>query len=189
VPFDVGSTIRPLTFDVGGAPMIGASLGQAIGDILPSAVGVAISPVPIIAVILVLGTPRARTNGSAFAIGWVIGLVIVGVVVLLVANGADDPDSGSSTTVDVVKLVFGLLFLVLAGAQWRKRPRPGFEAPWPKWMQAIDQFSAGKAFGLGVVLSAANPKNLGLTLASAASIAQADSTPVAPSSPPWRPSS
>ncbi len=50
---------------------------QAIGDLLPSAVGVALSPVPIIAVILMLGTPRARTTGSAFALGWVAGLVIV----------------------------------------------------------------------------------------------------------------
>jgi hypothetical protein len=31
---------------------------------LPSAVGVALSPVPIIAVILMLGTPRARSNGT-----------------------------------------------------------------------------------------------------------------------------
>ncbi len=48
----------------------------AIGDLLPSAVGVALSPVPIIAVILMLGTPKARSNGPAFAVGWVAGLVI-----------------------------------------------------------------------------------------------------------------
>jgi hypothetical protein len=37
-------------------------MGQAIGEILPLAVGVALSPVPIIAIILMLGTPRARSN-------------------------------------------------------------------------------------------------------------------------------
>ena len=31
-------------------------MGQAIGDVLPLAIGVAISPVPIIAIILMLGT-------------------------------------------------------------------------------------------------------------------------------------
>jgi Sap, sulfolipid-1-addressing protein len=46
-------------------------LGEAIGDLLPSAVGVALSPIPIVAVILMLGTPRARSNGPAFAAGWV----------------------------------------------------------------------------------------------------------------------
>jgi threonine/homoserine/homoserine lactone efflux protein len=150
-----------------------ATMGQAIGDLLPSAVGVALSPVPIIAVILMLGTPRARTNGPAFAIGWVLGLVIVSVIVVLVASGADDADSGASTTVDVIKLVFGALFLLLAVRQWRSRPQPGTEAALPKWMAAIDTFAPGKSFVLGAALSGVNPKNLALTLAASASIAQA----------------
>ena len=148
-------------------------MGQAIGDLLPSALGVALSPVPIIAVILMLGTPRARSNGPAFALGWVLGLVVVSVIVLAVASGADDPDSGTSTAVDVVKLLIGGLFFVMAISQWRKRPQPGVEAAMPKWMLAIDQFTAGKSFVLGVALSGVNPKNLALTLAAAASIAQA----------------
>ena len=130
-------------------------MGQAIGDLLPSAIGVALSPVPIIAVILILGTPRARSNGPAFALGWVIGLVIVSVVVVLLASGSDDADSGASTTVNVIKLVVGALFLVMALAQWRKRPRSGTEATMPKWMQAIDQFTGGKSLGFGAVLSGA----------------------------------
>ena len=121
------------------------SVGQAIGDLLPSAIGVALSPVPIIAVILMLGTPRARSNGPAFAAGWVIGLVLVSVIVVLVANDSDDPDSGASTGVDIVKLVIGGLFLLMAFGQWRKRPQPGSEPEMPKWMEAIDQFTAGKS--------------------------------------------
>ena len=148
-------------------------VGQAIGNLLPSAVGVALSPVPIIAVILMLGTSRARTTGLAFAIGWVVGLIVVSVVVVLLASGADDSDSGTSTAVDVIKLLFGVLFLVLAVKQWRSRPQPGTEAAPPKWMATIDTFSAGKSLLLGAALSGANPKNLALTLAAAASIAQA----------------
>jgi threonine/homoserine/homoserine lactone efflux protein len=148
-------------------------MGQAIGDLLPSAIGVALSPVPIIAVILMLGTPRARSNGPAFALGWVLGLVIVSVIVVLVASDADDTDSGSSTAVDWFKLLFGLLFLVMAWKQWQARPKPGVEPEFPKWMHAIDEFTAGKSLLLGAALSGANPKNLALTLAAAASIAQA----------------
>jgi threonine/homoserine/homoserine lactone efflux protein len=146
---------------------------QAIGDLLPSAVGVALSPVPIIAVILMLGTPRARSNGPAFAVGWVLGLVIVSVVVVLLASGSDEPDSGSSTVVDWIKVVIGALFLLMAFGQWRKRPKPGEEAEMPKWMAAVDRFTAGKSLGLGALLSGANPKNLALTFAASASIAQA----------------
>jgi len=148
-------------------------LWQAIGDLLPSAVGVALSPLPIIAVILMLGTPKAKTNGPAFALGWVAGLVIVSVVVVLVASGSDDPDSGAATGANWVQVVIGVLFLALAVRQWKKRPRAGEIAEMPKWMSAIDQFTAGKSLGLGAVLSGANPKNLALTLSAAATIAQA----------------
>ncbi len=148
-------------------------MGQAIGDLLPSAVGVAISPVPIIAVILMLGTPRARSNGPAFAVGWLIGLIVVSVVVLLLASDADDTDSGTSTAVDVIKLLIGVLFLLMAVKQWHARPKPGVEPEMPKWMGAIDRFTAGKSLGLGILLSGVNPKNLALTFAAAASIARA----------------
>lgn len=148
-------------------------LSQAIGDLLPAAVGVALSPVPIVAVILMLGTPKARSNGPAFAVGWIAGLVIVSTIVLVLASGADDPNSSASTTVHWGKLAIGVLFLVLAAKQWRTRPKHGEAAAMPKWMSAIDTFSPGKSLVLGAALSGINPKNLALTLAAAASIAQA----------------
>jgi len=147
-------------------------LGDAIGDLLPAAVGVALSPIPIVAVILMLGTPRARSNGPAFAAGWVLGLVTVAVIVLLVAGDADSSDD-TSTAVDVVILLFGLLLLAVAVKQWQGRPRAGQDPEMPRWMAAIDDFTTGRAFGLGVLLSGVNPKNLALTLAAAASLAQA----------------
>jgi hypothetical protein len=43
----------------------------------------------------------------------------------------------------------------------------------PKWMSTIDSFTAGKSFGIAALLAGVNPKNLGLTLAAALTIAQA----------------
>jgi hypothetical protein len=63
-------------------------LGNAVGDILPLALGVAVSPVPIIAVILMLLSPRARTNGPAFLVGWVAGLAVVCIVVTTISGNA-----------------------------------------------------------------------------------------------------
>ena len=45
-------------------------MGEAIGQVLPFAVGVAISPMPIVAMVLMLITPKARANGFAFLVGW-----------------------------------------------------------------------------------------------------------------------
>ena len=148
-------------------------VGQAIGDFLPSAVGVAISPLPIVAVVLMLVTPRGRVNGPSFVVGWCVGLAIVGAIVLAVAGGANaSTDTGPATWVDVLFLVLGLLLILVAVRQWRGRSHGDEQPPTPKWMGALDQFTPVKAGGAGVVFSALNPKNLLLTVAGAAAIAQ-----------------
>jgi len=148
-------------------------MGEAIGQTLSLAVGVALSPVPIIAVTLMLVTPRARVNGPAFVVGWLVGLAVVGAVVMLVAQPANASDDGDPATwVDVLKLVLGALLVLVALRQWRGRPHEGEEAPTPKWMGAVDSFTPPKALGAGAVLAGANPKNLLLAVAAAAAIAQ-----------------
>jgi hypothetical protein len=148
-------------------------MGQAIGDSLPMAVGIALSPVPIIAVILMLVSTRARANGPAFIAGWLVGLAIIGVIVLAIAGPSDASSGGKPATwVSLIQLLGGLLLLLVAVGQWRKRPREGEEPSMPKWMGAIDAFTPGKALGAGAVLAGANPKNLLLAVAGAAAIAQ-----------------
>ena len=148
-------------------------MGDAIGQSLPMAVGVALSPIPIIAVILMLVTPRARSNGPAFIVGWLLGLAVIGVLVLCVAGPTNASEGGAPATwVSVLELVLGLLLLLVALKQFRARPAPGEEGAMPKWMGAIDGFKPGKALGAGAVLAGANPKNLLLAVAGAAAIAQ-----------------
>ena len=147
-------------------------LMQTIGQLLPAAVAVALSPIPIIAIVLMLGTPKARTNGPAFAAGWVAGLVVVMVVILFVAGGSDT-SSTASDTVNWLQVAIGVLFLAMARRQWSGRPKPGEEAQMPSWMATIDNVEPSRAVGLGFLLSAVNPKNLALTASAAASIAQA----------------
>ena len=148
-------------------------MGEALGQILPLAVGVALSPVPIIAVILMLVTPRARANGPAFVAGWLVGLAIVGIVVLAIASPANANDNGEPATwVNVLKLVLGVLLVLIALRQWRGRPHGGKESSAPKWMGAIDSFTPVKSVGAGALLLAANPKNSLLAVAAAAAIAQ-----------------
>jgi hypothetical protein len=152
--------------------MIGR-MGQAIGGILSFAVGVAISPVPIIAVILMLVTPKARVNGPAFLVGWLLGLAVIGTIVLVFAGSSNANDGGEPATwVSVLKLVLGILLVLVAAKQWRGRPHGDEEPSAPKWMGAIDSFTPPKALGAGAVLAGANPKNLLLSVGAAAAIAQ-----------------
>jgi len=148
---------------------------QAIGEVLPLAIAAAISPFPIIGVVLMLVTPRARADGSMFVVGWLAGLAVVGAIGLTVASAAGASRSGEpSTTANVFQIVLGSLLVIFAIRQWRKRPKPGEEPAMPKWMQSVDHFSPRQAASLGVVLSAVNPKNLLLTLAAATTIAATD---------------
>jgi Sap, sulfolipid-1-addressing protein len=146
-------------------------MGPVIGDFLPAAIGVAISPIPIIAVILMLFTARARTNGPAFLVGWVAALLAVGGIGIVIANKASESDSsGPGTFLSLVLTALGVLLVLLALRTWRGRPKPGTDAPTPAWMASIDAFTPVKALGFAALLGGVNPKNLLLTLSAAAVI-------------------
>ncbi len=148
-------------------------MGQAIGQVLSFGIGVALSPVPIIAVVLMLATPRARTNGPAFIAGWVLGLAGLGTVLLLAASGAEaSSSSGPAEWVSIVQLILGVLLLLAAGKEWKSRPAADAEPELPKWMKAVDEFTPPKAAGMAALLATVNPKNLLLTVGAAAAIAQ-----------------
>jgi Kef-type K+ transport system membrane component KefB len=92
-------------------------MGQAIGGSLAFAVGIALSPIPIIAVVLMLTSAKARVNGPLFVLGWLVGLGIVGAIVLAVAGPSGASNSGSPATwVSWVKIVLGVLLLLVAAA-------------------------------------------------------------------------
>jgi threonine/homoserine/homoserine lactone efflux protein len=149
-------------------------MGAAIGDVLGLAAGVAVSPLPIVAIILLLATPRGRADGSLFAVGWLVGLSVLGAVVLLLAGPADPSDDGQPAAwTGWLKLLLGVLLLLLAARQWRARPAEGAEPEMPRWMTGLDRLRPVQALSLGALLSAVNPKNGGLTIAAAASIAGA----------------
>jgi threonine/homoserine/homoserine lactone efflux protein len=142
-----------------------------IGDILPLAVGVAISPIPIIAAILMLLSPKARGASVGFLLGWVVGIVVAVTVFSLLGAVIPEQDPDASKPVaGTIKIIIGVLLLLLAVQQWRSRPKPGEEPKMPKWMSAIDGMNAGRGFGLGFLLAAVNPKNLLLGAAAGVSI-------------------
>lgn len=145
-------------------------MGNAIGDVLPLALGIAISPVPIIAAILMLFSPKAASTGLAFLAGWLLGIAVPVVVFTALAGGLSSSNSSSARpALGIVQLVLGLLLLFLAWRQWHSRPGVGDEAEMPKWMGAIDSMTAVKALALGFLLAGVNPKNLAMSISAGVS--------------------
>lgn len=146
-------------------------MGPVLGDLLPLAVGVAISPIPIVAAILMILSKNASGAAAGFAAGWVAGIAVATTVIVLLAGVlADSADREPSTAASWIKIVLGALLVGLAAAQWRRRADAGT----PGWMQAIDALTTGKALGLGVALSAINPKNLLLCVSAGVAIGSSE---------------
>jgi hypothetical protein len=146
---------------------------EVIAQLAVLGIGVAISPVAVIAAILLLVSPGGRTKASLFVAGWVLALAVVGGVVVALegALGAGD-DAGPARVVAAITLVLGVVLLAFGVLRWRGRPAPGDDEPTPAWMAAVDAATPVRALGLGVLLAAAKPKNLVLTLAAATAIAE-----------------
>ncbi len=147
-------------------------MAEVIGDILGLAIGIAVSPVPIAAVILMLFASKARVTGPSFLIGWLIGITSVVTVVLFIPELGSDTDE-SSTTTGIIRGILGLLLLVAAVRQWAGRPSRDDETASPKWMAGVDTMGGGRAFGLAMLLTVLNPKNLLLAAAAGTAIGAA----------------
>ena len=146
---------------------------QAIGAGLPAALAIALSPFPVIGIVLLLAGPHGRLNGPLFAVGWLVGLSVVTALVVVLFSGADDPDSTSSAIADWGRVLVGAVLIVLGVRKWQARPRPGEVFAVPTWMASLDAATPAKALLLGALSSGANPKNFVLAAAAATSMVEA----------------
>lgn len=144
-----------------------------IADLLTIGIGVAISPLAIVAVILMATSGKGRTNGTAFVLGcYVFSVAFVSLCVLLGRSaGTDEEGSGAHVTVDIVEIALGALLVGLAVMQWRRRNHTGT----PKWMSALDDMTVWQAFVVGVLISGPlSPKDLPLLISAGGRISQSE---------------
>lgn len=142
---------------------------EAIGKSLPMAVGVALSPIPVAAVMIILMGAQARTSAPAFLLGWVLGILTVGFIVFLVP-GIDTARGEPTALSGLIRIVLGIALLLLSVRQWRQRTAPDEPREVPKVFAHLDQMGVIHSSVTGFVLSSIHPKNLILCAAGAATI-------------------
>jgi hypothetical protein len=135
---------------------------------LPFAVGIAISPGPIITVILMLFTPRPRSNGAGFVLGWFLGIGIPALVVFMVDRVINQGDVATppSRMALNLRIAVGVILILVAAWNWMHRNKQDVENKKPLLMRVVDSITPWKAILLGFLFAdVTNPKNLALTVA------------------------
>ena len=138
-------------------------------DLLLIAVGIALEPLPLTALILILASERGVRKGLGFVMGWFASLTVVIALTVLVTGGKPPaPSSAPSVAVLVAKLGIGVA-LVLVGLRHRRRlgQPPAPKKP-PTWMSRIDNMGVLSAAGLAILL-----QPWGLIAAGAATVVDA----------------
>jgi hypothetical protein len=142
---------------------------EAIITSVPMARGIALSPLPVAAIIMMLMTARAKVNAPAFLLGWVLGLLAVGVVIFVIP--VSQAEKGEPTALaGYLRIALGALLLFMAVRQWQTRPGPDDAVEVPRLLAGLDTFTGKKSLLTGFMLVVINPKNLPLCAAGAAAI-------------------
>lgn len=135
---------------------------QAIGLLLPLAVAMAISSVPIMAALMILLSPHSRSSSVAYLIGWVVG--IAGLALLFAAGAMVVPEQterGPNLGAGVIQIFIGVALEIFSIFMWRRGDKSALQEL-PKWLRVVSAVRPMQAFGFGVGLNL-RPKSLLLT--------------------------
>jgi hypothetical protein len=145
----------------------------AVGEVLPIAVAVALSSVPIMAIILILLGPDSRRSSIAFLVGWILGLAVVVIVFTALAYVLPTaPPRRSQTLIGTLQIILGAAAVVGAVIVWRRGiGRPSAELP--GWLDKVGELRWWQAFGLALLLNI-RPKAILLSIAAGLAIRAAD---------------
>lgn len=143
---------------------------EATGHILPIALAMALSSVPIMVTIYILLSPNRSRSALPFAIGWVIGLLLVVSVAALAAQLVPTPRGPRrpETAVGIIEILVGLALIVLGVLSFR-RARRASEPAVPKFLSAQTKLGPWRSFGLAMILNV-RPKALLLAIAAGLTI-------------------
>jgi hypothetical protein len=132
----------------------------------------AFAPVAALVCILLLEAAHPRRLASAYALGYVLALILAGVGGAALAGWAGPALASLASLVErfaagrpgagaghhALSVALGLAMLAVGAWHWRRRDPRG--ATLPRWLGAVERIGLGRAFGLGVLLLLINPDNV-----------------------------
>lgn len=143
---------------------------QAIGHILPISVAVALSSVPITAMLMILLSRNRNRSAVPFLIGWVAGLALV--VTVFTLFGRALPGRTPNAVQAVVgrgEILVGLALIVVAIVSWTRAAREPRASDAPRWVTAVGSLGPWSCLGVALILNV-RPKALLLAAAAGLSL-------------------
>ena len=133
---------------------------DALGNSLPLAVALALSPLAIASVVLMLLSSRPRAASVAFLLGFAVAIAVVSTAAYLLASVLPHSDDDVSLSAPFLLLGLGVVAVTLALRQWRARPKSDDELELPGWISKVETITTTSAFILGAIFGGIKPKNL-----------------------------
>ncbi len=134
-----------------------------IGSIIPIALAVALSTVPVLATLALLLSPRRAESAPLFLVGWFLGLFGVAAIFAVgLAQLPKDLSGTSGTVIGVLEIIVGAVMLVIGIRAFRiEPPTPGRTSA---WLGRVQRMGRWPAFVTAIVLNV-RPKALVLAAA------------------------
>ncbi|SDU78845.1 GAP family protein [Jiangella alkaliphila] len=148
-------------------------MGDLVVDLIPSMLGLLVTPAAIAGAILLLSTARPFANAMAFTAGFLLAYGIIAAIVVTVAAARSEPllSARAKATVEcVVGMVLLLLALTLIA---RRANRPRARRAKKSFAARLDEATPPFAFGAGLALAIINP-NIPILVAGLAVVAASD---------------
>ena len=142
---------------------------EALIKSFPMAMGIALSPTTILAVIMLLMSSNGKLKSIAFLLGTIIGIQIIGTLIIFIPGLIAD-HGGLSDHTGTGKIIFGIILLILIYPIRRKKKNQRDKERLPKVFNGLDKFGVIKIFIIGFVFSALSVKNIALSASGAAHI-------------------
>lgn len=152
------------------------SIWAIVASVLPLAVAKMVAPTIVPIPIALLTGRHGRAKSAVFTLGWFLGPIVMGNVVLLLVAAFALSGEAASTIAYVLMLGLGLLCLLLTLQAWRLSASLlpiGRASAGPAWSENINRFSIGQSFLIGALLSSSGFKGIALLLSTLAVVAEA----------------
>ena len=133
-------------------------------QVIVAGLAVAASPLPIVAVLIILLTKRARVGSLVFASAWLVGTALAITLSVVLAGKVTPPRGLDLPSEGLGALLLGFGLFVTAWLSRRSRYRAEDPTAVPKWVNAVDGLSPVGGAVVAFSNALTSPKNLALAI-------------------------